>query len=312
MENKFNNKKIAVAGIGGVGGYIGALLAKTYPHVTFVARGKRKESLETKGLTLHSEYKGEINVFAENVTEAASLPPQDYIFICVKNYSLEKALSEIAPAVTAETVIIPVMNGIDKGEKTKALLPRAMVIDSLIYIISYSNPDFSITHQGKFTDVKIGVKNPTEKEKEKTAEVCALLNNAGVDCIAAEDIELEIWRKYILNCAYNVATAYYNNTIGELRDAPKKAAEYEALVDEACTVAKAKGVKILPSHRDEIIYRFYNEHPYNATSSLQRDINANRPAELETFGEYLTREAERLGLSVPVSLKMYEGLRQKI
>ena len=42
-------KKIAVIGIGGVGGYIAGLLAKAYPHVTMVARGARAESIRKKG-----------------------------------------------------------------------------------------------------------------------------------------------------------------------------------------------------------------------------------------------------------------------
>ena len=48
-------KKIAVIGIGGVGGYIAGLLAKAYPHVTMVARGARAESIRKKGLVLHSD-----------------------------------------------------------------------------------------------------------------------------------------------------------------------------------------------------------------------------------------------------------------
>ena len=60
-----------------------------------------------------------------------------------------------------------------------------------------------------------------------------LLNGAGIDCEADRDIQAEIWKKYILNCAYNVETALYDNTIGQLRSDPKKAAEYEALVEEA-------------------------------------------------------------------------------
>lgn len=308
MENNFKNKKIAVIGLGGVGGYIGTLLAKTYPHTTFAARGARRESLEKNGITLYSEYKGNITARPETVTETSSLAPQDYIFICVKNYSLDEVCRSLAHAVTPSTVIVPVMNGIDKGEKTKALLPQATVIDSLIYIISYSNPDFSITHSGKFADIRIGVKNPSDDERHKIDEVTELLNSAGIDCKPSDDIELEIWRKYILNCAYNVATAYYNNTIGQLRSDPQKCKEYEALVWEACEVANAKGIKILPRHAEEIIYRFYNEHPFGATSSLQRDLNANRPAEIETFSAYLVKEARSLNISVPVSQKMYEGL----
>ena len=67
------NKKIAVIGIGGVGGYMAGMIGKHYPHVTFAARGQRLESLQTNGLTLHSDYHGEITVMPEKVTTIEDL-----------------------------------------------------------------------------------------------------------------------------------------------------------------------------------------------------------------------------------------------
>ena len=139
-----------------------------------------------------------------------------------------------------------------------------------------------------------------------------ILTTAGVEHLVADDIELEIWRKYILNCAYNVATAAYDNNIGQLRADPVKAKEFEDLVTEAYEVAKAKGVAVRPEHRDEFFDRFHNTYRDDATSSLQRDLNAGRRAEIETFSGYLVREAARLGVAAPVSEKMYGLLKQRV
>lgn len=89
-KNDFTEKKIAVVGIGGVGGYLAAMLGRVCPHLTLVARGARKDHILKNGLTLHSDYKGEIHVMPENVVTAEELKEQDYIFVCVKNYSLEQ------------------------------------------------------------------------------------------------------------------------------------------------------------------------------------------------------------------------------
>ena len=67
------NVKITVVGIGGVGGYISGMLAKTYENVTLVARGARKKSLEKEGICLHSQYNGEITAKAKRVVESLSL-----------------------------------------------------------------------------------------------------------------------------------------------------------------------------------------------------------------------------------------------
>ena len=81
-------KKIAVIGIGGVGGYIAGLLAKAYPHVTMVARGARQRASGKKGLVLHSDYKGEIVAKPERVVPIQDMGQQDYIFyLCKKLFS---------------------------------------------------------------------------------------------------------------------------------------------------------------------------------------------------------------------------------
>ena len=143
-------------------------------------------------------------------------------------------------------------------------------------------------------------------------QVSDVLTGAVIEHLVADDIELEIWRKYILNCAYNVATAAYDNNIGQLRADPVKAKEFEDLVTEAYEVALAKGVAVRPEHRQEFFDRFHHVYRDDATSSLQRDLNAGRRAEIETFSGYLVREAARLGVAAPVSQKMYEMLRKRV
>ena len=301
---------LPILGIGGVGGYLAGMLGQVCPHLTLAARGARKESLEKEGLILHSEYKGELRAVPEQVVETGELPEQDIIFICVKNYSLEEVCRELGQAVSDRTILIPVMNGVNPGERVRDLLGKGTVVDALIYIVAFANEDFSITQQGDFARLCIGIKNADALQQKKVEEAAALLTAAGIDFEVAEDIEVEIWRKYILNCAYNVVTAYYDNDIGQLRKEERKAKEYEALVREAEQVALAKGVAIKKEHTDAIIDRFYHGYADNATSSLQRDIRAGRRSEADVFSGYIVREAEKYGISVPVSSRMYEKLKQ--
>lgn len=321
-RKELQEKKIAVVGVGGVGGYLAGMLIRAYPHVTVAARGERGRSIKEKGLILHSDYHGEIAVRPEKVVEnTALLEPQDIIFLCVKNYSLEQACKELEQAVTQDTIIVPVMNGADPGERTRKFLQKGTVVDSLIYIVAFANKDYSVTQQGDFANLRIGIKVgcgqqgcgiSDEENQKKVLEVSEILSGAQIDHRVSGDIECDIWRKYILNCAYNVLTAFYNNNIGELRNDSKKDKEYEQLVYEAYEVAVKKGVHVTKEHADAIIRRFREELADDATSSLQRDVISGNPTELETFSGYIVREARRLGVNAPVSERMYEGLREKV
>lgn len=302
------DKKIAVVGIGGVGGYLAGMLGRAYDDLTLAARGKRREFLLKNGVVLHSDHNGEIAVKHARVVPASEMGEQDYIFVCVKNYSLEETCRQLKSAVTEETVIIPVMNGVDPGERIRKYLGKGIVVDSLIYIVAFVKEDGSVIQQGDFADLRIGIAGGNEREQKKVQEVSEILSYAGIDHKTATDIQVEIWRKYILNCAYNAETAFYDNTIGQLRQDPVKAGEYEALVNEAYRVALAKGVAVKQEHIDAIIYRFYHELSEDATSSLQRDIRSGKKAEVETFSGYIVHEAKKNNIAVPVTEKMYRKL----
>ena len=309
---EIKDKKIAVIGLGGVGGYIGAQLAASCDHVAAAARGKRYDAIKERGIVLHSDLVGEVTGRpAEVVKSAGELGKQDLNFICVKNYSLEAALDEMKPAVGEKTIIVPVMNGVDAGDRIREKFPDNIVCDSVIYIVSMALPDYSVDQQGNFADLRIGIREKKNGSSEALEEVNAILKAAGIRHMICSDIEPEIWKKYILNCAYNVETAAWDLPIGGLRDDPAKADDYASLAREAYEVARAKGVEIGPDYLDSVLEKFRG-YEYNASSSLQRDLRDGKPVEFETFSGYIVREGNRLHVPVPASERYYAMLKEKI
>ena len=305
--------KIAVIGLGGVGGYIGAALANVYEDVTFVVRGARRESIQKKGLVLHSDVLGELTVYPKQVVEhIQEAGPQDYIFVCVKNYSLDEVCLDMEEIVTEDTVIIPVMNGVDPGDRIREHIDKGMVLDSVIYILANANPDFSITQSSQVMHIHMGVANAGAKEWDVLKRVEKLMQDAKLDCVAEKDVAQTIWKKYALNCAFNVLTAYYEAVTEEIRSVPKRLEEYGTLLQEAVDVALAKGVNMPETYWEEQFVRFRDKQVGSATSSLCRDVMARKNCELETFSGYLVREAKRLGVSVPLSERLYKELKARV
>lgn len=306
------DSKICVVGLGGVGGYIGGVLARKYPNVVFFARGARKESICQNGLIIKSECAGDFKVMPEKVTDnIEEIGIMDYVFICVKNYSLEQVCKQIAPIVDNNTIIVPIMNGTNPSERTRNYLGKGKVIDSLIYIVSGSNEDFNIIQIGAYATVHIGLKQPTTEEKNIIENLAQLLKCDEINCVIEEDIEAAIWKKYVLNCAYNVITAYYNETSGVLRKDPNKVEEFRKLLEEACLVGRTKGVTI-PEGIEEVHYHhFLYQHAEDATSSLCRDMAASKPNELETFSGYLLELGKQYGLKLPYTEKFYKELKAR-
>lgn len=309
------NKKerIAVIGVGGVGGYLAGMLGKKYEKVTLVARGKRKNALKKDGLVLDSDYHGRFVVDPYRIVpDASDLDEQDFIFICVKNYSLMEVCDVLGPAVLDHTILVPVMNGVDPADRVRRYVNRGIVVDALIYIIASAGKDYTIRQIGEYADVHIGTKDDREEAKQAAERVHRLLKDAHIDSIMEPDIESAIWQKYILNCAYNMLTAYYDCSVEAIRSDPKRMEEYQVLLEEAIAVADKKGICLPRDIFDRHLDRMVSLLSPDATSSLKRDIAAGKNSELEAFGGYLTAEARELGVAVPLSRKLYDALKSRV
>lgn len=299
--------KLMVTGIGGVGGYIASVLCANYKDVTLIARKAHKDALIKNGLVLYSDFFGDHIAHPAVTDTPAEAGIQDMVFVCVKNYSLEDALTAAVPCIDEHTIVVLILNGVDHCEAAQKILPRGRIVDSAIYISSFCKKDYSICQQGKFTRVFLG-----GNDTDAVQQAHAVLNHPGITCKTSENIQTEIWNKYILNCAYNVMTSYYACTIGEVMSCEARQKEFYALLCEACAVGKGLGVPLEEHLADTIFRRISRQDDKDTSSSLARDIAAGHPSELETFSGYLVRTAQKLGISVPVSARCYDALRSRV
>ena len=322
--------KITVFGVGGVGGTLSAMLLKKYGgNVTLIARGARKEHLLQNGLTMHGDVFGDFTVPAENVTDDPStLPPQDIVIICVKNDALEKAADALRPVIHKDTVVVPVMNGVTAYQTLLDRLSCGRVLPSVIYTVSISLPDYTVVQKGGYTTVFAGPlkvspeypqgsnadANMTADEEEvvlqnKAAEFFVnTLAAADIDCRLSDHILVNVWSKYILNCAYNVSTARWDCTIGDVKSDPQRYSDYRRLMQEAYSVGCALGIP-LPSDLLEKHMKRLDNTTDDSTSSLSRDFAEGREGEMEIFCGDVVRMAENLEIDVPITKEYYKALR---
>lgn len=322
---------ITVFGVGGVGGTLSSMLLKKYgENVTLIARGARKEHLLKNGLTMHGDLYGDFTVPANHVTnDPAVLPPQDIVIICVKNDALESAAEALIPVIRKDTIVVPVMNGVTAFQTLLKRLPCGIVLPSVIYTVSISRPDFSVEQKGAFTNVFVGALEPsetspqgsnadpgaaadeaeTELQKAAAAYFADILKAAEIDCRLSDHILVNVWSKYILNCAYNVITARWGCTIGDVKSDPKKRGDYFRLMQEAYDTGCALGIPLPSSLLEKHMKRLDNTTD-DSTSSLSRDFAEGKAGEMEIFCGDVVRMAEKAGIDVPLTKEYYHALRE--
>ena len=108
--------RILVLGAGGTGGYFGGRLAQAGVDVTFLVRPARAAQLARDGLVIESPL-GDARldvaaVTAEALPALAARQPFDLVLLSCKAYDLDSSLDAIAPAVGADTTVLPILNGL--------------------------------------------------------------------------------------------------------------------------------------------------------------------------------------------------------
>jgi len=306
-------RKIAVIGLGGVGGYFGFKLneanRQAEVNVTFLARGATYDIVKRKGLTLLSpEHVHSVTQPDRVIQEMAELNQPDLILICVKEYDLENVCQQLAGWVTDNTVLLPLMNGVDIYDRIRRIIRKGVVLPACVYVASHIKEKGVVEHQGKTGRIIFG---PDFRRKEAPIDwVLELLQQSGADVTFMDNPSAEIWTKFIFIAPFGLVTARYNQSIGQVcQDAALKA-RATSMMEEIKAIAALKQIG-LPDNIIERTFQKAETFPFHTPTSLQLDIHSQKSNnELELFAGAIMRYGSELGVPVPQTAAIYNEIRQ--
>ncbi len=305
--------KILVAGIGGVGGYFGGLLARHYVQheqvqVYFLARGTHLQAIRQNGLTVigrNGEFIAHPFLATDNAAETGTA---DMILVCSKSYHLETLVPQLAPCIGPNTVIIPFLNGAGSKEKIEQLLPNATVANGCVYIVSRLKDAGIVENTGNVQQMFFGLNN---EQNQQLLLFEQLARDAGIEATCSGRITEIVWEKFIFISPTATATSFFDKTIGELLASNECVQQLTALIEEVKQLALVKQIPV-PGNITETVLNKLRALPAAATSSMHSDFRNEHPqTELSTLTGYVLSEADRYGLLLPVYQKMYEVLKDR-
>lgn len=298
--------RIAIFGSGGVGGYFGGRLAQAGEDVTFIARGEHLRAIRTNGLRVDSP-DGDFLINPARATDSArEVGEVDLVILGVKAWQVPEAARAIKPIVDANTTVLPLQNGVDAVGELIAELGTTPVVGGLCKIVSFVVEPGHIRHAGFAPSVVIG-----ELDNRRSDRIVALeetFNRAGLNPKIAGDIQVALWMKFLFIASFSGVGAIANAPAGVLRSDPELRARMLHAMSETYELAHARNV-ILPPDAIETVMASVDALPADATSSMQRDIAAGRPSELESQNGAMVRMAREAGISVPTHESIYEALK---
>lgn len=304
--------KIAIVGTGGVGGFLGGLLAAYYEKheeidIYFISRGEALHRIRERGLRVDAQTGTFIARPAAATNRAEEIGPVDYVIYCTKAYDVEGGIRQILPCIGPETVILPFLNGVDSVEKIRRMLPGNEVWYGCVYVVAYIlEPGHIVEHTNGYRYLF----GSPEGDPEKIECLGNLFVNAGIQARPMPDIVRRVWDKFAYISTVATVTSYTDRTYGEVLSDPDRKALLDTLLSEFREVAAARGQELSENIADAVIAQM-SRIPGDTTTSMQRDFRAGKSTELESLTGYVVREGERLGVPTPVYSGMYGELRER-
>jgi len=288
--------RIAVIGTGGVGGYFGARLASSGADVAFVARGAHLHAMQTRGLRIESP-KGDLHLKAVVASDdPKTIGAVDVVMFTVKLYDTESAAALLPPLLGPDTVVITFQNGVDSVDMLTNAIGREHVAGGVAHVQA------AITEPGVIRHTALALLIFGELDGSASPRLQAFYDackHAGFDAKLADDIQYELWLKFVRLTALSGMMAITRSPLGVLRDDMDLWTMLQAAIMEAMHVAHARGIRFPPHTLTEMLQHIGGMPPH-AKSSMLEDLEHGRRLELPWLNATLARIGEELDVPTPI------------
>jgi 2-dehydropantoate 2-reductase len=302
--------RIAIVGAGGIGAPLGASLATAGQDVVFLARGAHLAAMRANGLRVEGD-RGESILRPVQATEdPASLGPVDLVLFCVKLWDVETAGNHIRPLIGAETVVIPLQNGIDASERLAPILGDAHVLVGVALVSGSIVAPGVVRQTGTHHGIIFGeLDGPATARAERIHGVCKA---AGIDAVLSDNIERARWQKFIGLVAVSGLCALTRRPIGDVRDDPDLGRLLDDAMQEVVDVGRACGVQFPEDILQSVRATMIDPVPAHGMPSMAVDLRAGNRLELPWLAGKVVQLGAGRGVPTPINRVVYAALKPYI
>ena len=297
--------RIAVVGTGGVGGYFGGRLAQAGEDVVFLARGTHLRAIQEHGLQVESADSDFTVCPAQATDDPARIGPVDLVLLTVKGWQVPQAIETMSPLVGSETFVVPLLNGVEAPEQLAAAFGTRSVLGGLCGLFG------SVVGPGHIRNVFprpfVTIGELDHEPSERCDHLRMAFERVGVQASIAANIHAALWEKLMFVGPFGGVGAVTRAPVGVLRSQVETRSLLEGTMREVFVLARAHGVRVADEAVEKAL-ALIDRSPEQATASMQRDIMAGRPSELESQLGVVVRLAHRAGVEAPLHTFLYACL----
>jgi 2-dehydropantoate 2-reductase len=297
--------RIAFIGIGALGSYFGGRLAKAGNDVIFLARGATLEALRKDGLRIESPL-GDFALPKVHATcDPAAVGHVDAVFVTTKAWQVTEAAQQIRGIVGPETVVVPLQNGVEAYDQLAAVLGSGHMLDGLCHILAMVIAPGVVRHAGPKAVITIGERNNARTPRLEKLVEC--LTTAELQTRVPDNIQVALWEKFEFIASFGGVGAVTRAPVGVMRSVPEARSLLDRAMQEIVGLARACDI---PARSESVAetMKFAESLPPDGTASMQRDLIAGRPSELEAQSGAVVRIGRARNFPTPVHEFIYNAL----
>jgi 2-dehydropantoate 2-reductase len=293
--------RVAVIGAGGVGGYLGSRLAAAGGEVSYVARGAHLEALRERGLTIVGADGSSATTRVQATDDPSDIGPVDLVVFTVKSYDTDSAAASLPPLIGEGTAVLSLQNGIDNEARIAAVVGAEHVLGGAAYILaSIQAPGVIRSGRARIVVGELTPGPPTDR----VLRIVELANAGAVGAVAADDVRLAKWEKYVLLVAFSAVSAATQLPLGDIRRSAAAVEMLRAVATEAWTVGRALGVPLRDGLVDDRVTLVLQQADDEGTS-LRHDLLHGRRMEIEALQGTLIRLGRETHIPTPWTAAAY-------
>ncbi|KTR26730.1 2-dehydropantoate 2-reductase [Exiguobacterium indicum] len=299
---------VLVVGAGAVGGYFGGRLAEQGEQVTFLVRPKRYEQLQKTGLQITSPH-GDVMITPQLVTRDMRLNHTfDVVLLSTKAYHLDDVLQDLAPFVSSETYIIPLLNGMQHIRRLTEVFGEDRVLGGLCFIESTLDAEGRIVQTSPSHRLLFGSR--TGKPTARLEEIATRFAKAKAPMAYSMHIMDDMWQKYLFISTFAGVTTLFRSAIGPIRKDPIGHQMIQDVMKEAKQAMEEQGA-VFNDDVEAVLLKQMHAMEDTMKSSMLRDMEKGQPVEVKHFFSTLlkTRSSRHLQL-IESNLWIYQKNRE--
>jgi 2-dehydropantoate 2-reductase len=273
--------------------------------VALIARGEHLRAIRQDGITVETDQGTWSARPAIATDDPAEVGPVDAVVLAVKTFQLEQAAASLDPMLGKGTVVLPLQNGVEATEKLVIRFGVERVLVGLCGTLSWIAGPGRIRSLGNTHFVRFG--EPDNRKSERVERLRQAFDASGIRVEVPTDIHAALWEKFLFVVSLGGVGAVARAPLGVLRTLPETRALVTSAMGEIAAVAAASGVR-LREGAVEYALQFLDGLDPAGTSSLQRDIAAGHPSELEAWNGAVVRLGRKRGVPTPTHAFIYSSL----